>query len=130
MSGFSIHIPGDFLYAIHDTKLNGFITWHEKKPQPVGDVSGILLFTTGELCEEYISKILPKRINFVSVCKIGKQNMKPFVHNLLKNQIDYALINVPPIVVDQFSEGEKIAEQDLIRDYMIVDLKKLVARFL
>lgn len=123
----TINIPGAALYAIHDIMLNGFITWFENKHGV--EIRGILLFTTGEKCENYIHKVMPARVEHVSVCKVPRRKMQAFVAQMVTSGIDYALIDVPPIVVDQFSEGVDLAERELIREYGIVDLKKLHARF-
>ena len=120
---------GSALYAILDLKLDGYITWSEKK-KGIGEIIGVLMFSKGDLAEEYIHKVMPARAEFVSVCKVGKKVAHTFVAQMVSAGVDYALIDIPPIAVDQLAEGEVAAQQDLDRDYMIVDMKKLAVRFM
>lgn len=130
MNTFGIHIPGKALYTLLDMKINGYLTWTETKPHPIGEVIGVLMFTTGELAEEYIHKVMPARAEFVSVCRVSKELSSVFIAQMIASKIDYALIDVPPIAVDEHAEGLKGFEQDYVRDYAIVDIKKAGARFI
>lgn len=129
-------VAGKYLYGIFDKTLGGFITWRENKPKPVGEVAGILLFTTGVKAEAYIEKVMPLRVGLVKVVAVARNKMCQLVNEMMQAGIDYALVDVPPIAVDQLSEGIDKAEtlgddkNDLIRHYGIVDLRKVVARLL
>ena len=126
----NVHISGNALYAILDLILNGYITWFEQK-KGHGEVRGVLMFTTGDRCEEYVHKVMPARAEHTSVCRIGRPQMQDFVKKMLRARVEYALVDVPPVSTDQLAEGEAAAESagNLVRDYAIVDLKKLRARF-
>lgn len=130
MSNISIQLPGTALYALLDIELNGYITWTETKPAPIGEVIAVLMFTSGELAEQYLYKVMPARSEHISVCRVSKQLARTFVGQMLQSKINYVLLDVPPIAVDQLAEGELEAQQTLDRDYMIIDIKRMAARFM
>ena len=105
------------LYALNDEDLKGFITWTEKR------VNAVLLFTTGLKAEEYWHKVMPHRP--LRVYSILKDRMEGFVHSMLNSDITYAVIDVPW----QHADTHNVYEDEVVRDYAIVDLNKLRARF-
>jgi hypothetical protein len=105
------------LYALDDKELQGLITWTEKH------VNAVLLFTTGVKAEEYWHKVMPHRP--LRVYSVTKANMENFVHSMLNSDISYAVIDVPW----QHADTHNVYEDEVVRDYAIVDLRKLKARF-
>lgn len=126
----NIQKKNSYLYMIEDLSLKGYITWSEKRGGV--EVIAVLMFTTGEKAEEYIYKVLPRRgyEGKVGVCRVSNAMIKPWIKQMRDADIDYALIDVPPIAADQFSEGYIRAEEELVRDYAIVDLDTLSKRYL
>ena len=110
-------IAGEKLYALHDENLNGFLTWMEK------GTSAILLFTTGGKAEEYINMVYPKRP--LSVYAVHKTRMTTFVESMIVSGLEYAVIDLPW----QHADWTESYEDDVVRDYAIVDLRMVKARF-
>lgn len=106
------------LYALSDKDLKGFITWTEKH------VNAVLLFTTGDKANKYWYQVMPHRP--LSVYSIPKKRMEGFVHSMLNSEITYAVIDVPW----QHADTTTVHEDEVVRDYAIVDLRKLKARFM
>ena len=103
------------LYALLDTELDGFLTWTEDQPG-VGEIVGVILFTRGEGAEEYIHNVMPGRSGVVSVCKITKSKLREFTEQIVDSGVGYALIDPP-------------SKAGMVRNYAIIDIKKLVARY-
>ena len=112
-----IRVLGQKLFALHDSQLNGFITWTEK------EVNAILLFTSGEKAEEYWQKVYPERP--LQVYTIHKSRMEVFVASMLNSQVTYAIIDVPW----QHADWTQEHEDETVRDYCIVDLNLVRAKF-
>lgn len=106
------------LFILQDTEVKGAITWMEK------GTAAIMMFTRGEFAEEYITRIYPTRP--IVVYKVRKQQMKDFVHNMLNSGIEYAIVDVPW----QHADISESYEDEVVRDYAIVDLRLVVARFM
>jgi hypothetical protein len=106
------------LYALSDSDLKGFITWTEKR------VNAVLLFTSGDKANEYWHEVMPHRP--LSVYSIPKNRMENFVHSMLNSDITYAVMDVPW----QHADTTTVHPDEVVRDYAIVDLRKLKARFM
>jgi len=106
----------DKMYALQDTKFKGFITWMEK------GVGAIMLFTRGEKAEEYRQRVYPTRP--LDVYAIDKHRAKDFVASMVNANIDYAVIDVPW----QHTDVDGLHEDEVVRNYAIVDLRTLHAR--
>tara|TARA_R110002096_G_scaffold186882_12_gene366055 strand:+ start:91 stop:429 length:339 start_codon:yes stop_codon:yes gene_type:complete len=107
---------GNTLFTLRDTSLKGFLTWMEK------NTSAVFLFTTGEKAEEYHSKVFPNRP--ISVYPVPKARMKDFVCSMLNSGLEYAIIDVPW----QHADVNEVYEDEVVRDYAIVDLHTVRAR--
>lgn len=106
----------DKMYALQDTKLKGFITWQEK-----GAIA-VFLFSSGEKAEEYWHQVFPTRP--LSVYAIDKRRLKDFVVSMTNADIGYAVIDVPW----QHADVNEVYDDEVVRDYAIVDLRTLNAR--
>tara|TARA_Y100001937_G_C7057360_1_gene302066 strand:+ start:557 stop:892 length:336 start_codon:yes stop_codon:yes gene_type:complete len=111
-------MTGRRLYALSDETLKGFITWTEKR------VNAVMLFSTGLKAEEYWYKVMPHRP--LRVYSIQKDRMEVFVSSMLNSDITYAVVDVPW----QHADTHNRYSDEVVRDYAIVDLKKLKARFM
>lgn len=107
---------GSRLYALFDKKLGGFITWMEK------GAGAIFLFTSGDKAERYAHLVWPNRP--LSVYLIEKAKASVFIASMLKSNIGYALLDVPPEHADVY----ELYDDELIRNYAIIDLRKARAR--
>lgn len=107
---------GSALFALLDTELKGFITWIEKNN------SAIMLFTSGERAEAYLEAV--NRNRPIIVYSIKKTAARDFVDQMLKSDIRYALIDVPPEQTDILNSYP----DEVVRNYALVDLKTLRAR--
>ena len=106
------------LFILQDTELKGAITWMEK------GTAAIMMFTRGDFAEEYVTRIYPTRP--IVVYRVRKEQMKDFVQNMLNSGIEYAIIDVPW----QHADITESYNDEVVRDYAIVDLNMVRARFL
>lgn len=109
---------GSKLYALLDKQLGGFLTWSEK------NTVAIFLFTNGQLAERYADMVHPNRP--LVVYQIDSRKSKEFVAQMLNSDVQYALINVPPEHADVFN----VYEDEVIRNYAIVDLRQVRAKMM
>lgn len=109
---------GESLWVLHDKDLNGFLTWTEK------GVNAVLMFTSGDKAEEYFRNVFPSRP--LSVYRVHRSRMQNFVHSMLNSQIDYAIINLPW----QHADWMNVYDDEVVRNYAIVDLRILKDKFL
>ena len=107
---------GSRLFAIHDTKLKGFITWMEKGQ------SAIFLFTTSDKAEHYVEKV--RRNRPIVVYPIEKRKAEAFIHQMLNAGINYALVDVPPEHADTYN----VHDDEVVRNYALIDLRLARAR--
>ena len=108
----------NFFYLLYDKQAKGFITWIEKHE------IAVLMFTHGELAEKYHTTVYPRRP--ISVYRLSSRNVRDFVRSMLHAKIRYALIDVPPQHMDAMNEHS----DEEVRNYSIVDLKKVADRFI
>lgn len=82
----------------------------------------IFLFTSGEKAEEYHNNVCPWRP--ISVYAIKRTRMKEFVYSMLNAGIEHAIIDVPW----QHADVNEVYEDEVVRNYAIVDLRTVIAR--
>ena len=114
----NIRSVGESLWVLHDSDLNGFITWTEK------GVNAVLMFTSGDKAEEYFRNVFPNRP--LSVYRVQRTRMQNFVHSMLNSQISYAIVDLPW----QHADWINVHEDEVVRNYAIVDLNLLRAKYL